>query len=117
VKRRFLFAFLVPLLAGCSAFAPCENVVSLSSKSPNGVHQVVVFTRSCGATTSDSTQVSLLPSGKNIGDENGNVVVCGDEESVKVHWKSGSTVVISPIGTSKIFKKESLVDGIHIHYN
>jgi len=117
MKSRFLFAFLVPLLAGCSLIDPCENAISQTVTSPDGAHQVIVFTRGCGATTSDSTQVSLLPTGQNVGDEDGNVLALGDEESVKVQWKDTSTVSISFIRLSKTFKKEAVVNNVHIRYN
>lgn len=49
--------------------APIEEVVS-----PNGAHKVVVFQRSCGATTGDSTHVSILPAEAPLPDDIGNLM-------------------------------------------
>src|SRR5437016_6247727 len=53
----------------------CENRVLAEVPSPDGRHRVVVFERSCGATTAFSTQVSVLPAEGALGGGTGNVLI------------------------------------------
>ena len=60
--------------------APCGNETLSVSVSPNGDYQAVSFRRNCGATTSSSIQVSVLPAGIELGNEPGNVMVIRESD-------------------------------------
>ena len=53
----------------------CANTVITSSTSPNEKLKVVLFERSCGATTGFSSQISLLESGEDLSNEPGNIYI------------------------------------------
>ena len=53
----------------------CGNEVVAQYPSPNGLERLVVFQRDCGATTGFSTQASILPIGKGLKDDSGNVFI------------------------------------------
>lgn len=116
MKIRFALAFLVPLLSGCVSFDPCENVILQTIVSPDGARKVVVFSRGCGATTSESTQIALLPPSSNLGLQTGNVLVFRQVEAVTVRWKDARTVEISYPKSAGQPWKASLVDGVRFQY-
>src|SRR5690348_3059865 len=60
------------LVGGC--LDPCDNDSFKEFKSPSGRWKVVVFQRSCGATTDFSTQASLLPAGASLPKKAGNIL-------------------------------------------
>jgi hypothetical protein len=75
----------------------CGNSVLTEAPSPDGALKAVVFDRSCGATDSGATEVSVLPRALPLPDAKGNVFVAynvsGEASSgnrgrseVKVHW-------------------------------
>jgi hypothetical protein len=63
-----------------SHLAGCGNDLVKDVRSPNGKTKAVLFERDCGATTSASTQVSLLPSNESLPNEIGNVFVAGKDD-------------------------------------
>jgi len=69
------FCILAYLFFELSNFDPCENDVIQQIQSPDGQSKVVIFERGCGATTSTSTQVSILPTGSDLPDEVGNIFI------------------------------------------
>ncbi len=56
----------------------CGNTVVKTARSPDGQLDVVLFERSCGATTGFSTQISIVPAG-DLPDGGGNVFVTDDD--------------------------------------
>lgn len=53
----------------------CGNTLLAETPSPEGNLRAVVFERNCGATTSFSTQVSVIESGSTLPNEGGNVFI------------------------------------------
>lgn len=107
----------MPLCVGCDSADPCENTISQTLTSPDGTQKAVVFTRGCGATTGDSTQISLVNSSGSVGKEAGNVLVLGDETPVSLRWKNATTLEIHFPATSQSFTKKTSVDGVSVVYN
>ena len=75
--NRATFFFGALLIAGCSDLCGNEQMTQLES--PSGELKVVVFKRSCGATTGYSTQGSILESDEALGNEGGNLFVVGED--------------------------------------
>jgi hypothetical protein len=110
------------VLAGCSD--PCGNTVASRATSPDGRHEVVVFERTCGATTGTSVQVSLVdPSEEPRGAGN---VFRGEGEpsrpdakaapAVEARWASSSELVVRYGSALRIFAREPDVRGVRIVY-
>ena len=113
----FAFDYLMP--------DPCSNTLLSSTPSPDGHHKLVVFERSCGASTGFSTQASLIDADGDLDKEGGNALVAdtdhgkapsgpGGGPEVHVRWEGAGTVVLSVHPASQIFKSESRVDGVEI---
>lgn len=75
----------------------CGNEVWANYPSPDGRLQAVVFQRDCGATTSLSTQVTILQANDDLPNRSGDVLVIdGDPDTVapKISWLSDESLVI-----------------------
>jgi hypothetical protein len=106
---------------GCSiGSAQCENKVLQQVPSPDGASLAVIFTRSCGATTADSLQVSLVEAGRSPADKGNVLIVDGvpaRAESVGATWRDGNTLMIEiPIG-ARVFLKNGRVGAVHVEFS
>src|SRR5262245_12187443 len=94
------------LLSLCSCMPYlCANAQVAEDISPDGKLKAVTFRRDCGATTKESLQVSILPAGKSLPNEAGNVFVASGTPIVVVRWISARHLSISG-GASGAFKSE-----------
>ncbi len=75
-----LVFFAFPSLGGC------DNDNLVETVSFNGQLKAVTFRRNCGATTSYSTHVSILPVSRKLRNEPGNVFTANHEPSITLHW-------------------------------
>jgi hypothetical protein len=112
-------------LVSCGA-TPCENTVLTDIRSPDGQHHVVVFSRSCGATTDFSTQVSIEARSSSVSGA-GNVFIAdtdhgmapagpGGGPDVNVRWVDASTVEISYNARARVFHKAARQGGIEVRF-
>jgi hypothetical protein len=112
-------------LVSCGA-AACENTVLTDIRSPDGQHHVVVFGRSCGATTDFSTQVSIEARSSSVSGA-GNVFIAdtdhgmaptgpGGGPDVSVRWVDASTVEISYNARARVFHKAARQGGIEVRF-
>jgi hypothetical protein len=112
-------------LVSCGA-AACENTVLTDIQSPDGQHHVVVFGRSCGATTDFSTQVSIEARSSSVSGA-GNVFIAdtdhgmaptgpGGGPDVSVRWVDASTVEISYNARARVFHKAVRQGGIEVRF-
>lgn len=120
----------VPLIAallmcsGCSA--SCQNTVASRNLSPDGNHSAVLFQRDCGATTSFSTQISILsangkPSGSGntfVADNDHGAARVGDWEGswAEMKWLSPEHLLIRYAAKSRLIKHQDRVSGVNITY-
>ncbi len=105
----------------------CGNHVLAQYSSPNNKLKVVTFQRDCGATTSFSTQVSILPSANAIGKESGNIFVADTNHGeapadqsggpeVQVNWLSDTHLQVQHHKLVRIHRVESEYEGIKVEY-
>jgi hypothetical protein len=78
-------------VAGLVVFASpnlfeCDNDKVVETFSPNGQFKAVTFRRNCGATTSYSTHVSILPASSKLPNEAGNVFIAKHEPAITLRW-------------------------------
>jgi hypothetical protein len=101
----------------------CSNRIIDDIQSPNKQYHAVVFQRDCGATTSFSTQVSLLHASDDVSG-GGNVFITDSRNStadataeVKVAWASNDRLIIRyPASSFRIFRQERNLYDIAITY-
>jgi len=127
MKRRVLW---FPLIAGCLLSFGCDfcgSRIVREVPSPNGSKRAVLFERDCGATTSFSTQVSIISVGKKLSNENGNIFIAdANHDSVPVDsqgvmavdiaWKNNQEVEITYPTRARIFLRAPDYQGIRIGY-
>ncbi|HEY7236309.1 MAG TPA: hypothetical protein VH539_19265 [Gemmatimonadaceae bacterium] len=110
--------------AGCDA--GCENSILQDIASPDGHRHAIIFERSCGATTDFSTQVSIVPTVRDVNGA-GNVFVAdtdheraasdaGGGPAVSARWIDGSTLEIRYDSAARIFRYERRYDDTEIRY-
>jgi len=106
----------------------CDNKVISESRSPDGVKRIVVFERDCGATSSSSTQVSLLPADTPLPNKAGNLLVAdtdhgaapagpGGGPSVSVIWGGPQYVLLTYHPKARVFKAEKELDGVTVRHD
>lgn len=110
---------------GCAGM--CGNDVISEAASPGGKARAVVFERDCGATTDFSTQVSVLPSGKQLADEGGNVFTADTDHGgapagakggpeVRIRWEDSRHLVVKHHSKARVFRAEPRVGDIEVRY-
>lgn len=110
----FVGYMCIVMLTGCNT--SCDNDPIGTTSSPSGKLKAVVFSRSCGATTGFSSQLSILEAKGSLPDEGGNTLVLDGPVELKVHWVSESALKVSGLGTARVFKQEASVNGVSISY-
>lgn len=113
-------AALVLSLSGC--LDPCENAVRTELVSPDQTKRVVVFERSCGATTPFSTRMSVLDRGAALPHSAGNVFDADSDHGavkdvkVTVQWLSPQQLVIRYPARARVFNSMPGINGVAIAY-
>jgi hypothetical protein len=120
------------VVAGCAFVFGCRldlcgNDLVNEHVSPDRRHKLVVFRRSCGATSGFSVHASLLKVGESIKNESGNAFVAEDLRDpgqaetmsrtvVRVQWMRPDRVFLRHGFFGKVFKAEPRVQGVSIEY-
>jgi len=94
----------------------CENKIIKIATSPDSTNKIVLFERSCGATTGFSSQISIINNNDNLSNESGNIYIAeGYPSNYSMVWISNNSVYIT--GTSENnFKKVLKFNNINIQY-
>lgn len=126
---RYMWLFLpalllLPALTGCSA--DCSNMPITQIDAPGGEHSAVLFRRDCGATTSFSTQLSVLRTGE---DEQGSgnafradadhgATALGEWDGpwAEISWLASDHLLVRYAERSRIFRQKDEVSGVRITY-
>jgi len=94
----------------------CENEIISLSTSPNGNWKVVLFERSCGATTGYTSQISLVKAAEQLPNEAGNIYVeSGYPGGYQIEWVSDNKVNIRGV-KGKWSLKLSYFKGVQFSY-
>tara|TARA_R110001606_G_scaffold334961_1_gene482946 strand:- start:12 stop:407 length:396 start_codon:yes stop_codon:yes gene_type:complete len=93
----------------------CDNTIIATKFSPNQNNKIVLFERSCGATTGFSTQVSILEKENDLENENSAILIT-EKDSLNIKWINDDEVSIEIKKNSEVFKKQNHFNGIKINY-
>lgn len=116
ITGSLLIAWFLVAYFTISGFSSCENSVVKISASPDKKWKLVLFERSCGATTGFSSQILLLKIDEEINNESGNIYISkGDSEGYSINWQSNTSVSIGG-SNHEAFKKETFFNGINFDY-
>ena len=117
---------VVTLLAdGC--LDPCDNASFKEFRSPSGKWKLVVFQRSCGATTDFTTQASLLPAGAPLPKKVGNVLSIDSKHGevavdssglidVRVSFQGDSAMTLVYPAQARVFAQVDTREGVAIRH-
>lgn len=97
----------------------CGNEIYQEIFSPNAEYKVVVFERSCGASTGFSTQVSILAKQKKLSNNSGNVFIAEgrpSELNLYISWSDNDTLIINDTSNLKVYHASESVHNIKILY-
>lgn len=105
----------------------CANTPIREAWSPSRSHRVIVFERSCGATTGFSTQVSLLRAADTLANEPGDVFRAdtnsgvapagpGGGPEVRVEWLGETHVRVSHHTKTRVFSANTAIANIRVSY-
>lgn len=112
MKRRsisYLVSVLAVALTSCSL---CGNDLMKEELSPDGTLKAVIFNRDCGATTSFSTNVSVISSNADLPNEAGNALVMDEDArfaNITAQWTGPRTLMVLCHPIPKVFKLEHRV--------
>lgn len=104
---------------------PCVNDAIAEFRSPSGRHKVVIFERSCGATTSFTREASLLPADAPVPKSPGNILRIDDDHGkirvdrntgVDVRFIDDSTMTLAYPAGARVFTQIAKKNGVAIHY-
>jgi hypothetical protein len=106
----------------------CGNTAVSEAPSPDGLMKAVVFERDCGATTSASTQVSILARSTPLPNTSGNAFIADTEHGAappgpgggpkaKLVWLNSHSLGITYHEHARISLARESVGGISIHYS
>ncbi len=118
---------LLTSIAFSGCHDPCGNHAFSEFSSPSGKWKVVLFGRSCGATTGFTTQVSLLPADAgppsgpgnllSIDDDHGRVPLGRDNRvEVRVKFIGDSELSLAYPAMARAFREVNLLDGVAVRY-
>jgi len=111
----YIFLCLILFLNGCGI--DCDNEIRQTVVSTSKKLKAVVFSRDCGALTGVNTQVSILPTGKDLPHEAGNTFVVDGYMQLELRWYGDTRLDISGIDTVEPVKQLSEVAGIKVTYS
>jgi len=105
----------------------CGNEILAESISPDRTKKLVVFQRSCGATTSFSTQASLLSPDVKLADEIGNVFIADTDHGIapsgagggpelRFQWAGPKDLLLQHHVTARVFKAERHLKDTDVKY-
>ena len=124
MTRLAAVSIVLLLASGCAD--GCENEVFARVASSDGLHEALMFKRSCGATTGHSTQVAIeRPDG--VPSFSGTVFVADDNDGAapaaawggplaQVRWISPTELLIRYGIRSNVYRRDGRVGDIRIRY-
>ena len=120
-RRLTALALAMALTSGCSN--ACRNDIVSIAAAPGGKRQVAMFTRNCGATTGNSTQVSVLganeaptAAGNAFVADRGTVATAWGGPWAEVVWLGPTRLLIRYDSRARVFLKAPRVGSVTISY-
>jgi len=97
--------FAVRLLSNTLSDGLCQNKIVSELPSPNGQLKAVIFVREVAGSDGTSSQLSVLPAGDTLPNNNGNLL-SHDEQRVHAEWQGDSTLLVRYANGPKTYIKD-----------
>jgi len=110
----WVLPFVAEVLTGCSG-SLCGNDKIQAYRSPDGSMTAYLFRRSCGATTGFSTHVSLLPAGRTLPNDGGNVLSAGNEQVILIEWAAPQVLQITGV-SEPVYQRHDKVYSVSVQF-
>jgi hypothetical protein len=115
--EKIILAILISLFSLSSCLPnPCDNEIISENYNASHNYRAVVFTRGCGATTLDSTQVSIIGKNSKLKNNPGNIFIKLGKGFVETKWVDDKTLLIKYKHAIKKYKQIEEWSGIKIKY-
>lgn len=111
----FIIPFLLHGLIFVSREALCGKEVLQKLNSNDGKHTAYLYEFSCGATTGNAYEVSILESSQSLYSEPGNVY-SSTSKPYNLHWNSDSQLEIGASSSSENYSKNDHYQNIRVSY-
>jgi hypothetical protein len=102
----------------------CGNTIVATEFSPDHRLKAVLFERNCGATTRFSSQVSVLPSDRDLPNEGGNVFAANEAQGgeqtawggpfVAMQWRDADTLTLKHDADADVRFSANRLDGVEV---
>lgn len=119
VVKSFLPMLSYFLICSCNFTGSCNNKNINRINSPDNRKSILIFLRTCGATTGFNTQVSIVDKDENTLDE-GNALIFdqsdGEYGNVIASWVDSHSVTIYVPHNARIFKSRTVFPDVTITY-
>lgn len=109
-----VIAFMIWALTGL--FPSCSISEHERIASPDDRHDIVVFSRSCGASTPPNSQAALVPHGEALGADTGSFISIGQAGNLAPRWDAYGNIELTLPETVEIFAQADSVAGISVIY-
>ena len=117
----------VLLLLCCLGCDLCDNEKIKEIPSPTAKYKIVIFQRSCGATTGFTTQISVIENDKELSDEAGNIFIADTNNDrapvaswggpeVKAFWIGNNKISVHYNKNARVSKEKRKIYNIDIKY-
>jgi hypothetical protein len=91
----------------------CANEIYKEVNSPSQEFKAVIFQRDCGATTSFSTQISIVSKATTLPNESGNILIIDghpNDTLLEINWQSNGELSISKNLNGSEYKAEKSIE-------
>lgn len=124
MKKEINLLLFLALLQSCIPISDCKNELIYAQSNNDNTKHLFAFTRNCGATTSESIQLSLFNKTINLDDiEGGNIFIADGKptlesykEAISIKWIDKKALEVQFDKTLRVFKKDTVWNDIRIRY-
>lgn len=114
-RRGLSFVALLATAALPACRVRCENQIQQQLPSPDHRFQAILFSRECGATTRQNSQISILSEKTKLPDDGANVFI-SDRQDLTLYWSGENTLHIVRDPAVRAYKSEPRVGGVAVVY-
>lgn len=94
----------------------CKTTIADRLTAPDGRFDLVVFSRSCGATTGPNTQAALVPANEDLPEDAASFLSIGSAAELEPRWDGFGNIELSVSPEAEIYRQDDSVAGVSVIY-